>query len=175
MKYFLRFAVVLLVLTGCNTENNDKNSDVSTELQTEESEPELSKEELEEHSKKAFAKVLDVSTLNLVLNGDSKWVISEEAFTKLMKVKQQIYAISGNMENYTEDSYNEISAEFLDFLKDFPVQTDSTVNAELQKVIDATKDQCVVMLNGDLQNAQISVINLSLIYDEVPEYFEYKK
>ena len=81
----------------------------------------------------------------------------------------------GNMESYEMQSYNTMGDEFLDFVKTIPVQENEAANMELQKVISNTKDQCLHMVESNLQFAQIAVINLSIIFDEVPNYFEVKK
>jgi len=172
MKYLLMVFVGLLLITSCAIESNNgeaANPAVETEETVEE--PELTAEELAVRSKELMAKVITASSVNLELNGEDKWVISEDAFTKLMKIKQQIYIISGNMENYTVESYNEMGNEFLSFVKTIPVLEDEKANIELQKVLLATKDQCLHLVESNKQNAQIAVINLSIIYDSVPNYF----
>ena len=172
MKHLLMVFVGLLLLTSCATEQkNGEATDIVVEAEETVKEPELTSEELEVRSKGLMAKVITASSVNLELNGEDKWVISEDAFTKLMKIKQQIYVISGNMENYTVESYNEMGNEFLSFVKTVPALEDEKANIELQKVLLATKDQCLHLVESNKQNAQIAVINLSVIYDSVPNYF----
>jgi len=174
MKYLSILFIGLMMFTSCGNSEQTPATEVSTETTSEDAKPELSKEELDANSKTLIAKILDVSELNLQKNGAEKWMINEDAFTKLMKIKQQIYVISGNMESYEVSSYNEMGKEFMDFVKTIPVAENETANMELQKVINATNQQCLHLIESNLQNAQISIINLSLIYDEVPSYFTVK-
>ena len=169
MKYLTILFIGLVMFTSCGSE--EAKSDENT-VETEEAKDEPTKEELDENSQKLIAKLLDAKELNLQLNNGEKWQLNEDAFTKLMKIKQQIYVISGNMESYEMKSYNTMGVEFLDFVNTIPVQENEAANAELQKVISSTKEQCLHMVESNLQFAQIAVINLSIIYDEVPNYFE---
>ena len=172
MKYLTILFIGLVMFTSCSSEEA-KPADNTVE--TEETKDEPTKEELDESSQKLIAKLLDAKELNFQLNNGEKWQLNEDAFTKLMKIKQQIYVISGNMESYEMQSYNTMGAEFLDFVKTIPVQENEAANAELQKVISRTNEQCMHMVESNLQFAQIAVINLSIIFDEVPLYFEVKK
>lgn len=173
MKYILIVFTGLLIATSCATSvSSEESTTLALDSVEVTQEPELSSEELAERSQGLMAKVIDPSALNLALNGEDKWVIAEDAFTKLMKIKQQIYVISGNMENYTIDSYNEMGNEFFGFVKTIPELENEKANIELQKVILATNDQCLHLVESNLQNAQIAIINLSRIYDSVPNYFE---
>jgi hypothetical protein len=173
MRIIIVFISGLLWFSSCSSENAEKksNSDVKQKVVLDAEKPEPSQEELSKNTTTLIAKIIDASSLQLQMNGDQKWELNSESYLPLMKIKQQIYIISGNMENYEVSSYNEMGAEFLDFLKSIPVVEEQTANAEFQKVLSATKEQCVFMLGSDLQQAQISVINLSVIYDEVPNYF----
>jgi len=168
MKYLLVFIIGLALITSCGSVEESSTEKIET---VEEVLPEPSSEELEEKSQQLMAKVLDVKELDLQLNNGEKWELEAEVFTGLMKIKQQIYVISGNMESYEVSSYNEMGKEFLDFVSNIPVTKNESANIELQKVISATKEQCLHMLGSDLQSSQISVINLSNIFDEVPGFF----
>jgi len=172
MKYLTILFIGLVMFASCGSEEAKQ---ADTTVETEETKDEPTKEELDESSQKLIAKLLDAKELNLQLNNGEKWLLNEDAFTKLMKIKQQIYVISGNMESYEMQSYNTMGAEFLDFVKTIPVQENEAANAEMQKVISHTKEQCLHMVESNLQFAQIAVINLSIIYDEVPNYFEAEK
>jgi hypothetical protein len=172
MKYLTILFIGLVMFASCGSEEAKQ---ADTTVETEETKDEPTKEELDESSQKLIAKLLDAKELNLQLNNGEKWLLNEDAFTKLMKIKQQIYVISGNMESYEMQSYNTMGAEFLDFVKTIPVQENEAANAEMQKVISRTKEQCLHMVESNLQFAQIAVINLSIIYDEVPNYFEAEK
>lgn len=178
MKYLLILCIGLVTFTSCGSnpeETPEGSKDVTTEVgSSDETQPEPSQEEMQESSEKLMAKLVDVAELNLQLNGADKWKISEDAFTKLMKIKQQIYVISGNMENYEVSSYNEMGKEFLEFIKTIPALQDEKANVELEKVLSSTKLQCTFMLGSNLQESQIAVINLSLIFEEVPSFFESK-
>ena len=165
--------IASLLLASCTSEVSDSSS-VPEEVVVDTAKPEPSQEELTKSSNTLIAKVIDASSLNLQLNGESKWVINDESYTQLLKIKQQIYAISGNMENYEVSSYNEMGKEFLEFVNLIPNVKDEKANIEFQKIISATKNQCTFLLESNLQQSQISVINLSIIYYEVPNYFESK-
>ena len=163
MKNLSVLLIALMLATSC-----------ANETQTNEQEqivPEASQAELSEKTNKLISKLMDSSELNLQLNRTDKWQIPEETYVQLMQLKQQIYVISGNMENYPVESYNEMGNEFLGFVESIPSLENAEANLELQKVISASKNQCVFLLESNLQQAQIAVINLSIIYDEVPLYF----
>lgn len=166
MKYLPILFIGLLFVTSCTLEQKSETE--------EEIKPEPSQSELTESSESLMAKLIDVSELDLHLDGENKWEISKESFTHLMKIKQQIYVISGNMENYTVESYNEMGIEFLGFVETIPSIENKKANVEFQKIITATNNQCLFLLESDLQQAQIAVINMSIIYDEVPSYFSHK-
>ena len=172
MRYLTILFVGLVMFTSCGSEEVNT---TESAVVTEETKEEPTKEELKESSKKLIAKLLDPKELNLHLNEGEKWQLNEDAFTKLMKIKQQIYIISGNMESYEMQSYNTMGVEFLDFVKTIPIQKNETVNSEMEKVISSTNAQCMHMIESNLQSAQIAVINLSIIFDEVPHYFEVEK
>ncbi len=174
MRLITVFFIGLLWLSSCASENNETTANTNSEQEVakEDDKPEPSQEELTKSSSDLISKVIDASSLQLQLNGESKWEINNETFIQLMKIKQQIYVISGNMENYEVASYNEMGAEFLGFVKTIPPVNEEVANLEYQKIISATKEQCLFMLGSNLQKAQIAVINLSTVYDEVPKYFE---
>lgn len=174
MKY-LSFVFLFVFFVACEsgpkvTAEETKVEETVEEVESEK--PVVSQEEMERSSKTLIAKVIDASSLKLELNQGEKWVIATESYTPLMKIKQQIYIISGNMENYEISSYNEMGAEFLDFVKTIPALEDEAANIQFQKVVNATKEHCLLMLGGNLQHSQVSVINLSIIYEEVPAFFE---
>ena len=175
MKYLFISLIGFVMFTNCDGVKQEPVDAKKTETAQDNAKPEPSKEELEVSSTKLMAKIIDVSTLNLKKNGANKWGINEETFTKLMKIKKQIYVISGNMESYEVSSYNEMGKEFLDFIKTIPIEKDEAANIELQKVISATNEQCLHLVESNLQFAQIAIINLSNIYDAVPNYFEINK
>ena len=166
MKYFSILLTGLLLFSSCASDDNG-----SVEESTEPLEIEQSQTELKKSSETLMAQVIDASELDLQMDGGKMWVINEESYTQLMKIKQQIYVISGNMENYTVESYNEMGNEFLGFIGTIPPAEDEMANVEFQKIISATKDQCLFLVESNLQHAQIAVINMSIIYEEVPMYF----
>ena len=171
MRYLTILFIGLVLFTSCGSIGKDSEENAASKETTTD---EPSSKELEENSQKLMAELVKAKDLNLQLVDGKKWQISEDAFTKLMKIKQQIYVISGNMESYEIKSYNTMGAEFLDFLNTISVQESPTENTELQKVISLTREQCMHLIGSNIQSAQIAVINLSIIYDEVPAYFEVK-
>ena len=168
MKYISVLFIGLALLTSCGT---PQESGKESELVVEETKTEPTTQELEAKSQQLIAKILDVKELGLQLNNGEKWEIENQILTDLLKVKQQIYVISGNMENYEVSSYNEMGKEFLTFVENIPVSQNEDANIQLNKVISESKKQCMHMLGADKQTSQIAVINLSNIYDEVPNYF----
>lgn len=169
------FLFLLVVVSSCTEDSINESSakaEIENDATKEKSDPEEpSQEELNSNTMKLIATVMSPSDLDFKLNGDKPWLITEDAYTRFMKMKQQIYVISGNMESYEVSSYNEMGKEFLDFAKQIQPDTDENTNVEVQKVISAIKAQCVFMLGSNLQQSQIAVINLSVILDEVPSFF----
>tara|TARA_R110002050_G_scaffold290260_2_gene443830 strand:- start:13454 stop:13975 length:522 start_codon:yes stop_codon:yes gene_type:complete len=169
MNYLSVLLVGLFLLTSCVNSEKETKTDV-TSMKVDKPEP--SQEEQQKNTQKLISKVIDVSELNLQMNGTDKWMINDSSYTMLMKIKQQIYVISGNMENYEISSYNKMGKEFFEFVSTIPALEDEKANKELKKVISNTQSQVTFMMGTNLQESQIAIINLSMIYDEVPEYFE---
>lgn len=167
MKVFklIYLFIVLGMLVSCG------NDSVQSEISTETKEEEPTQEEMAAKTEKLIAKLITLEDVGLEGNDGKKWVINPESYKKLMQVKQQIYAISGYMDTYEVARFNEIGSEILTFVETIPSLEDENANKELQKVIKMTKNQCLNLVESDLQNAQVAVVNLSILYDEVPRYF----
>jgi hypothetical protein len=160
---------------GCATDTKDvtvtDNVNTTETVDAEGENPELSQEELADNTMKLIAKVMSSGDLDLALNNNESWVINKDTYDRFMKMKQQIYVISGNMESYEVSSYNEMGKEFFDFAKEIQPEHNEGANLEVQKVVSAVNEQCLLMLGSDLQQSQIAVINLSIIFEEVPSFF----
>lgn len=131
----------------------------------------LSQEEMNQKTEALISRVMAPEDFDLQLNDGEKWHLDEMSLTKLLKLKQQIYVISGNMENYEVASYNMLGDEILEFLNSIKPLSDDRANAEYQKVLKETKNQCLFLMGSNKQEAQVAVINLSILYDEVPKIF----
>ncbi len=64
-----------------------------------------------------------------------------------------------------------LGSEIHEFVKTIGEIENVEANKEFQKVIKETKNQCVFLMGSDLKHAQLAVINLSILYEEVPKYF----
>lgn len=163
LKYLV-FSFLFIAIQSCSSTPESE--------ETEEVETELSQEELALKSSAVISKIMQSSDFNLKLNNGEKWQIDSTAFIKLMKVKHQIYVISGKMEDYNEDSYIQIGTEISEFLGENYGEGQTESDQELNHLIELTDIQCGIMKSGNLQNAQISMVNLSILYEEIPKYFE---
>lgn len=163
LKYLV-FSFLFVAIQSCSSTPESK--------ETEEVETELSQEELNAKSSAVLSKIMQSSDFKLKLNNGDKWQIDSTVFIKLMKVKQQIYVFSGKMEDYNEESYIKIGTEISEFLGENYKESQSKPDQELNHVIELTDVQCGIMKSGNLQNAQISMVNLSILYEEIPKYFE---
>jgi hypothetical protein len=162
MRIFVLIFVLWIVgVVGCT---NSPAPETQNEMEK------VSVDELEQKTAVLLQKVLTPEDLNWELNQGEKWKINPESYRKFMQIKQQLYIASGKMENYTEDSYRMLGEEILDFLKTIPKPTGDEAEA-VTKVVQPTEMQCKYMVEGDLQTAQISFINLSVIFDSFPEYY----
>ena len=168
LNSWLLGCVVAVFTIGCQ----GAGSESTDEVEKEETEVELSQEEMNAKTEKLISRLVEPADFNLKLDNSVKWKIDPEGLKKLLQVKQQIYVISGNMQNYEVPSYNMLGDEVLEFVNKIPELTDAEANVEFQKVIKETKTQCVFLMGSNLQEAQVAVINLSILYDEVPKYFE---
>jgi hypothetical protein len=151
----------------------DNSSKIKTSTEIVEEEP--TQEEMAAKTEKLLAQLIKPEDVGLQGNVGGKWMINPETYKQLMQIKQQIYAISGYMDTYEIGRFNEIGNEILSFVEIIPVSEDENIDEELQKIIKMTKNQCLHLVESDLQNAQVAVINLSILYDEVPQYFIAKK
>lgn len=151
----------------------DQNSSKSNDVAKAQEEP--TQKEMAEKTERLISQLIKPEDLDLHGDQNKKWVINPESYKKLMQVKQQVYAISGYMDAYEIARFNEIGNEILNFVETIPELEDERANAEMQKVLKITKNQCLKLIESDLQNAQVAVVNLSILYDEVPKYFVSKK
>lgn len=158
------FVLIMAVCTGLVSCTNPPASRMPNDVDN------VSADELEQKTAVLLQKVLTPEDLNWELNQGEKWKINPESYRKFMQIKQQLYIVSGKMENYTEDSYRMLGEEILDFLKTIPEPKGDESEAVL-KVLQSTENQCNYMIKGDLQTAQIAVINLSVIFDSFPEFY----
>lgn len=161
--------MMVLALVACN--QNSSQSNTNAEVANEEP----TQAEMAAKTERLISQLIKPEDLGLQGNENKKWLINPESYKKLMQVKQQIYAISGYMDSYEIARFNEIGNEILNFVETIPELEDAQANAEMQKVLKITKNQCLKLIESDLQNAQVAVVNLSILYDEVPKYFVSKK
>lgn len=166
LKLFIGLLGIVMVLSSCSGEESGTKID-----DTQNVEVELTQEEMNAKTEALISKVMSPEDFDLKLNGDQKWFLEGEPLKKLLQLKQQIYVISGNMENYEIASYNLLGDEILEFLKTIPSVENKGANTEFQKVLKETKNQCVFLMGSNKQEAQVAVINLSILFDEVPNYF----
>ncbi len=163
-SYNIYIVLFLLITQSCGSDTETQNAK-STEI-------ELSQENLDLQSKTVISKIMQPSDFNLKLNGNEKWQIDSVSFSKLMKVKQQIYVISGNIENYKEDSFIAIGSEMSIFLDEIDTENKIETDPILNHVIQQAQSQCDIMMVGKLQDSQIAMVNLSILFDEIPKYFQ---
>ena len=166
--------IIALFTTHCRGEEsqNDKDVEQNTErIQDVDGKGIPTQEELAAQNEALMASLMTPEDFDLNLNNEEKWKVEPESLKMLMQVKQQLYVISGNMENYTIDSYNMLGSEIHEFVKTIGEIENVEANKEFQKVIKETKNQCVFLMGSDLKHAQLAVINLSILYEEVPKYF----
>ncbi|MGB0805589.1 MAG: hypothetical protein ACPGRC_02800 [Salibacteraceae bacterium] len=171
MKLFQAICVgfiIVMVATSCNEVEEKGSTVVADQVQDSVI---VSQEEMNQKSQELISKLMTPEDFNLQLNNGEKWELSGEPLKKILQLKQQVYVISGNMENYEVPSYNMLGDEILEFLNTIPVLENEEVNTEYQKVIKETKNQCVFLMGSNKQEAQVAVINLSILYDEIPKYF----
>lgn len=161
--------MMVLVWVACDqsSSKSNQNAEVAQEEPTQ--------EEMAAKTERLISQLIKSEDIGLQGNQNKKWIINPESYKKLMQVKQQIYAISGYMDAYEIARFNEIGNEILNFVETIPELEDSQANTEMQKVLKITKNQCLHLIESDLQNAQVAVVNLSILYDEVPKYFVPKK
>jgi hypothetical protein len=131
----------------------------------------MSQKEMNRNAEVLISRVMSPEDFNIQLNNGSKWVLEAEPLKKILQLKQQIYVISGNMENYEVSSYQMLGEEISQFIADIDPPTDGPANREYQKIIIETQNQCIFLLGTNLQESQVAVINLSNLYDEVPKFF----
>ena len=175
-RFIVVFSLVIIALftTHCRGEEsqNDKDVEQNTErIQDVDGKGIPTQEELAAQNEALMASLMTPEDFDLNLNNEEKWKVEPESLKMLMQVKQQLYVISGNMENYTIDSYNMLGSEIHEFVKTIGEIENVEANKEFQKVIKETKNQCVFLMGSDLKHAQLAVINLSILYEEVPKYF----
>ena len=174
VKLFFSLLMLATIIFSCATEGSSKeevaveaavkNQDVNgNDLPT--------KEELAIQNEALMANLLEASDFELESNNGAKWEVEPESLKMILQVKQQIYVISGNMENYTIESYNMLGNEIFEFVNTIGELEDENANVQFQKIIKETKNQCVFLMGSELKNAQLAVINLSILYEEVPKYF----
>lgn len=162
------FLLIAIIFIGCgSTTTEQKTENKPTEI-------ELSQDEMKEKTERLISTVIKSEDVGLKLNNGEKWKVNNESLKQVLQVKQQIYVVSGNMENYEIASYNMLGNEILEFVKTIKPLPNSASNIEFQKVISETKSQCAFLSGTNLQGAQVAVVNLSILYDEVPKYFEYE-
>lgn len=147
-------------------------SAVSTAISTSTVEVIPSQKELQAENELLMARLMESEDFDLQLNMGEKWLIAPESLKVVLKVKQQVYVISGNMENYTVSSYNMLGSEVFEYIDRIGNLENSDADQEYQKVIKEMKNQCAFLAGSDLKGAQLAVINLSSLLDEVPKYFE---
>ena len=162
--HYLYIVLFLFATQSCDSDTETQNSK-STEI-------ELSQENLDLKSKSVISKIMQPSEFNLKLNGNEKWQIDSVSFSKLMKVKQQIYVISGSIENYSEESFIAIGSEISTFLVGMNTEKKVETDSILNNVIQHAQSQCDIMMVGKLQDSQIAMVNLSILFDEIPKYFQ---
>lgn len=176
-KALLIFSLVTLALCTYNCGGSESSSAEVAEEETVDRIQDVNgqgiptQEELAAQNEALMANLLTPKDFDLQLNNGQKWEVEPESLKMVLQMKQQLYVISGNMENYTIDSYNMLGNEMHEFVITIGELGDKNANEQFQKVIRETKNQCIFLMGSELKNAQLSIINLSILYDEVPNYF----
>ena len=133
VKSIISIVFFSLVFAGCNESNNEVSNIKGQPAEGSQDSVVLSQEEMADKTEKLISTLISPDDIGLQLNSSDKWLLDGESLKKILQLKQQIYVISGNMENYETPSYNMLGDEILEFLKTVPTLENDQANTEYQK------------------------------------------
>jgi|GEM_PF-4093635 len=118
--------------------------------------------------------VIEADGIGLSLNKKNKWMIDSVTLQRLYYLREKVYAFGSTMENSEISDINREAEDYGAIVASVPHSLGDHYHPQIEIMISKIKEQLELMKGENLQAAQIGVVNLSTILDQLPVYFELK-